>query len=326
MKTIAEISSNFSSLEDCILSIKRAKEAKSWAVKFQLFSPQDLYGHWCKDAYTPGVSPFLDPKWLPALADEAKQVDIETGSIEFMCTAFSSSQYEYVNDFVNIHKIASAEMTDTNILKTVNSFKKPVMISTGGSNIDEIHYALSYLKDCPVTIMFCVAEYPANIIDFRKLQALQKYFDVGHDFGFSDHSKDIFAIPQLAKQLGCYVIEKHCNLADVKESPDLSHSISFKELEFMNRALQNNLSTSQIESHINTDMRLSWRRRFVATTDIQVGDKITVGRNVDIFRCKTKSIDPVITFRPQDINGKTCLISKRQGDPICYGDYEIDID
>lgn len=243
-----------------------------------------------------------------------------------MCTAFSQRNYEFVNEFVNVHKIASAELTDTGILSTVNSFKKPVILSTGGSGLDEISHALMYLKDCKVTIMYCVADYPARVVDLRQLQVLKNNFGSNYDYGFSDHTQDLYAIPYMAKLTGASVIEKHCNLAGVVKSDDAAHSISYKDLDFMNYAIQNDPSPARISEFTSTSMRSMWKRRFVATREINQGDRLLLGVNVDIYRTQVASKDPVLTFRPNDIQGKTCLIFKKPGDPICYGDYEIEIE
>lgn len=322
MKLIAEVSSNFQNLSDCLTSIKLAKKAGAWAVKFQLFSPQDLYGPSCKAIYQPGVSPFLEPTWLDLLKAES----VSQG-IEFMCTAFNPAKYELVNRYVNYHKIASAELTDTNILKTVNSFKKHVFLSTGGSSIDEISHALLYLKDCPVTIMYCVADYPAKVVDFTLLLEMQDYFGTKvYTYGFSDHTTDLFNIPITAQNHDCAYVEKHVNLCGLKNTDDAAHSIGYHDLEFLVKALSGELTRYQIQEHSNKDMKALWKRRFIALQEIKKGDKFVIDKNIGIYRSMHKHQDPVLTFRPWDIQSKTCLIDKKPGEAICYGDYEIEID
>lgn len=313
MKVIAEIGSNWRSLNDCHESIIKAKEAGAWAVKFQLFTPNSLYGPNEKfDLSQLGMTPYLHPHWIPHLAKHATDLDLE-----FMCTAFSPREYEIVNEHVNYHKIASAELTDISILKKVNSFKKPVFLSTGGSDIhDEIRNALLYLRDCDVTIMYCVADYPAKIIDFKKLKQMQYEFGDGYDYGYSDHSLDLLNIPRLAKEAEATVLEKHVRLSNILDTPDASHSCTFDELKLMIDHL--NGSSFDSDKLANNDMRRLWKRRFVAITPIEDGERFRLGVNMGIYRAKVTAEDPVITFRHFDIEGKKSRVKVNKGDVICY--------
>ena len=229
MKVIAEIGSNWRTADDCVRSVRAAKAAGADVIKFQMFNGEDLYGP------TYGGSRGLVPD-LEKISEECF-----VHKIEFMCTAFSSRGYYQVDDFVMAHKIASSEITDENILRTVASFKKPVLLSTGGANYEEINNARRILKDCPVTLMFCVAEYPARVIDFRHLEDMQKHYGLMAHYGYSDHSTDVLNVPLMAKRMGCEVIEKHVNLTDYCDTPDAPHSISGEELSLMVRMIREDL-------------------------------------------------------------------------------------
>ena len=230
MKIIAEVGSNWHTLSDILMSIKTAKEVGADAVKFQLFSNKEMYLD-VPDAKI-GRSPYLDHTWLATMDKYAREV-----GIELMCTAFSAPGYTYVDKFVDTHKIASAEITDFNILKKVNSFKKPVYLSTGGAGIIQIRHALEFLKACRVTIMYCVTEYPARVVDFRHVDKLVGIFKRGYDYGYSDHSIDVLIIPRLAKYHGCNVIEKHVNFTDHKDTDDALHSLSTRDFALMVKSI-----------------------------------------------------------------------------------------
>lgn len=318
MKIIAEVGSNWKTLNDCIYSIKQARRAGAHAVKFQLFNHQELYGQNINFEKI-GETPYLHPDWISILKKECDE-----NEIEFMCTAFSVHGYEKVNPFVSSHKIASAEMTDINILNTVNSFGKTVYLSTGGSNTsNDIRHALLYLKNCPVTIMYCVADYPAKIIDFRKLDQMKYYFGDNYSYGYSDHSIDVFNIPMTAKSKGCSVIEKHVNFTNHKDTNDSGHSLNFEEFSLMSRALMGEMPTiEETESLTNKDMRKIYRRRFIVTKEINSGDKFQIGKNVGIFRATRAYENPVMTFRPWDIEGKVSNKNKIIGEVVCYPDLD----
>lgn len=314
MKVICEIGSNWSSLNDCHLSIQKAKDCGADFVKFQLFTTNSLFGpHEKFNIDLVGKTPYLHPHWIPHLSKQAKDI-----GIEFMCSAFSPREYEMVNPFVNYHKIASAELTDINILRMVNSFKKPVFLSTGGSDLEDIKCALQYLRDCEVTVMYCVAEYPAKIIDFKYFKKMQFTLGDGYDYGYSDHSMDILNIPVLARDQGATVIEKHVNFSSSNDTADAPHSLSGEGLALLIANLRGSLTSDEIFEASNKDMRSMWRRKFVATQAIKPGDKFKLNQNIGIFRTKMKASDPVSTFRHWDVDGHRSASELVPGDVICY--------
>lgn len=234
MQVIAEIGSNHKSKDDCAKSIRLAARFGADVVKFQIFGGFDLYGpNYVGDL---GLWPDLD-----LLALEAKYHDIE-----LMVTAFSPNGYEEVNKYVRRHKIASSEITDLDILDRVNRFKKPVIVSTGGATEAEIETALAKLKDCPVTLLYCVVDYPAKIVDFRHMVELSKTY--GLPVGYSDHTIDVINIPDLAKKNGATIIEKHVNFCGYTDTPDAGHSLNLEEFGIMVRALKG-IPVSMLETY-----------------------------------------------------------------------------
>lgn len=219
MKVIAEVGSNWKTREDCASSISLAKVAGADAVKFQWFTNECLYGV---------IGDRKNKPIINALKDIC-----DTNGIEFMCTAFSPYGYDVINPCVQTHKIASSEITDINILRKVNSFKKPVILSTGGAQTLQIAAALQELKDCPVTILYCVVDYPARVIDFRMLEFYQEIFGKDYSYGYSDHSIDVLNIPKLAEKSGATVLEKHVNFTTHTDTPDAPHSLNFNEFKLM---------------------------------------------------------------------------------------------
>lgn len=317
MKIVAEIGSNWVSFDDIKNSIIKAKECGADAVKFQMFTAKELYG---SEAYGEHMHQhYIHKTDLPKMLEICNEVNIE-----FMCTAFSSQGYEIVNEFVSTHKIASSELTDTGILETVNSFRKPVYLSTGGSSLDEIRLALIKLRDCKVTIMFCVADYPAKIVDFRNFMIMKEFFGNGYDYGFSDHSLDVLHIPTLGHLYECdYVLEKHVNFTSHKHTPDAGHSLNEKEFSLMVRNLKGeDLSPKETELATNQDMKQNHRRRFIAIGPIDKGDKFVIGDNIGIFRPRWQRLDgtELSTFRPWDLDNKSASRDMKFGETLCMED------
>lgn len=252
MKVIAEVGSNIKSFKDCVYSIEQSRLAGANIVKFQLLSRFDLYGEGSKE-YCP-----LKKDWIPDLKNIADQ-----NEIEFMCTGFSPEIYDYLNPFVKIHKIASAEITDLDILNKVASFKKPVILSTGGAKYAQIQQALDILKPCSVIIMYCVPQYPAKIISMDAFEVL-KNFGNNYSYGYSDHSIDACIIPKMFKDAGATIIEKHVNFLEYCDTPDAHHALNFKELSLMCRILKDEvISLVDIDKLNNSQMREEWQRRLI---------------------------------------------------------------
>lgn len=241
MKIIAEIGSNVKVKLEVLESIKLASQAGADVVKFQLYNKKELCGFGSE-------VDLIDRSWFDDMRRCAQK-----NEIELMCTAFSPSGYEFVNQYVDTHKIASAEITDMDILKTVNSFEKPVLLSTGGATNEQIKDALLELMACDVTILYCVTEYPARVVDFRHMTKLKESFP-DFQIGYSDHSIDCLIIPEMAKTLGASVIEKHVNLVGVKNTPDAPHSLNLDEFSLMCQNLKGYVSP------LYTKETCSWQR------------------------------------------------------------------
>lgn len=267
MKIIAEIGSNWNSLNDCLHSIAKAKECGADIVKFQMFTNSDLLG-----PNTFLVEEDMIREWMPTLREEADKV-----GIEFMCTAFSVEGYKYLDPYVLRHKVASSECTHPQILDYLNTTGKEVLLSVAGAEIDaEIKPALERLKDVPVCIMHCVGDYPAKTNDSIKFDELQIAFRNSVAYGYSDHtvSVDGWDRDNCLYELSYY--EKHVSFIDAK-TPDSPHSLNEEEFKFFCRGGDPDL-------FINQDMIKIYRRRLIALRTIEPGEKLELDVNVGIFR------------------------------------------
>jgi sialic acid synthase SpsE len=307
---IAEVGSNWTSLEDCLHSIRQAKACGADAVKFQAYDWEALYGV----PFGPGVTKIagqLPIDWLPHLKSECDYV-----GIEFMCSAFSPELVEAVDPFVNVHKVASAEMTHVRILEKLMEIGKPVILSTGASGVKDIVMALGTLGDTPVVLMYCESSYPATEIHFGKLVNLKQ---LGTLVGYSDHSTDVLVIPVVSTAYGACVIEKHVTFIDA-ETPDSGHSLNgeqFKKMiDHLNGGTVGHIGPSQQEK----PMVLRHNRRLIATCDIAAGDTFRENENFGIYRSLKDDTHAFSPFAINQVNGKTALKAIRAGDGIGPGD------
>jgi sialic acid synthase SpsE len=233
---IADVGSNWrrynddaKNLECALQHIDEAARAGVSAVKFQLFTHEELYG-------VPGDDSFALPaEWLPEL-----KAACDRAGVEFMCTAFSAEGVRVVDPHVKRHKIASAEMMHTGILDAVIATGKPFIVSTGGATEADVLAFVEYVderggdKD-PVgrmSILECVAAYPALPAAYS-LREMMHWREAWSDqVGISDHTLSL-VVALTAVGCGATVFEKHFLASffpfdeggELTATPDEPHSI-----------------------------------------------------------------------------------------------------
>jgi sialic acid synthase SpsE len=340
---IAEVGSNWRTLDDCKLSIAMAKRAGADAVKFQAFTHEALYGR--TDEYLGRVEQEADlqgiaraariaahelpPDWLPILASKAK----DTG-IEFMCSAFSPELVRAVDPYVNLHKVASAELTHLRILEAVRETGKPVILSTGASGPDDVSQALSVIQrrvpthdglwshsDRQVILMYCVAAYPARDIDFRMLDVLGSgLFPSAHGVGYSDHTTDYGVIPRAAVERGACVLEKHFTAIEA-DTPDRPHSLTVDEFRKMVQSIKGERPFAW-GSCEEKEMQLRHNRRLIATCEIKAGQMLIEGENFGIYRSLREDTRGLSGFAAPAVDRRVATKAIQAGDAIGPGDFE----
>ena len=332
---IAEVGSNWRTLEDCANSISQAKACGADAVKFQAYDHQALYGcpdpvpkggvGWVRYGAANGGYGTMKPssvrdsslplEWLPKLKEKADAV-----GIEFMCSAFSTELLGAVDPHVNIHKLASAEMCHVGMLKKLREIGKPVIVSTGAQHIEDIQRAVTILGGTPKVFMYCVAAYPARLIDFFAMISLQERSR--EMVGFSDHSTDALVIPSVAVANGAVAIEKHVNFVGAT-GPDAPHSLTGDEFKAMVKDLRRTARPGWTDigpAKEEKSMITRHKRRLIATREILEGDTLTEGVNFGIYRSLKDESHAFSPFRVDQVNGKTARKTIRAGDGIGPGD------
>ena len=225
---IAEIGSNWRTFEDAKRQIFEANIAGASAVKFQMFTLQELFGPDYKtDAKCYGL-PF---ELVEPLADYCEDV-----GIDFLCSAFSIEGFKFVDMFVKMHKVASPEALDLNIRDFLLFQAKPVIWSNGCA---EIFWASH--KD---VVMECVSKYPAKLTDY----SLRK--PIRGRLGLSDHTLDT-DLARLFRNSECMFFEKHVDFLMDKyddNMPDRCVSIGGEEFRQYVKAIKQEPVTIREES------------------------------------------------------------------------------
>ena len=163
--------------------------------------------------------------------------------IEFLSTGFDNKSLDFLNQLgVKRFKVPSGEITNLPYLRKIGNFGKPVIMSTGMANLNEIANSLeillnSGLDKSNITILHCTTQYPTLIKDVN----LNAMITIANKFktkvGYSDHTEGIdVAISAVA--MGASVIEKHLTLDRNFDGPDHQASIEPKEFKDMVRNIK----------------------------------------------------------------------------------------
>lgn len=239
---IAEMSANHNGkIENAYRIIDMAKRCGADAIKIQTYTADTItmnmdspdfmitdglwQGQSLYELYEQASMPW---EWHKPLFDYAAQQDITIFSSPFDFTAVDL--LEDLN--APAYKIASFEAIDLPLIKYAASTKKPLIISTGMADADEIEEAVQAARDggCEsLAILHCVSGYPAPPEDYnlRTIQDMRSRFNI--PVGLSDHTlSNTTAVTSVA--LGSCIIEKHVTLDRNNGGADDSFSLEEKEL------------------------------------------------------------------------------------------------
>lgn len=287
---IAEISANHNgSFETALKIIEEAKKAGADAVKLQTYTADTITldcdaeefqihgGLWDgKTLYQLYQEAHMPWAWHEPLFDHARKLGITIFSSPFDNTAVDL--LEGLN--APAYKIASFEAVDLPLIKYVASTGKPMIISTGMADAEEIQEAIDAAREggCEsLAILHCVSGYPAPAEDYNLRtipNMMQRY---GLVTGLSDHTLDnTTAIASVV--LGASIIEKHFTLNRDGGGPDDSFSLEPAELASLCRDSKTAWSALGRVDYGRKSSELSntkFRRSLYFVTNLRAGDVIT---------------------------------------------------
>jgi N,N'-diacetyllegionaminate synthase len=295
---IAEAGVNHNgSLDLALKLVDAAADAGADAVKFQTFRADDIVAPGTeKAAYQKTTTGDGDQHaMIRALelseADHAAIVDrCRIRGIEFMSTPFDAWAADLLFRLgMQRVKIASGELTNRPFLERLARSGKPLILSTGMANLDEVRRAVDWLRDARrnallpdasgewLTILHCTSNYPALPQDVN-LRAMSTLGTLGFPVGYSDHTLGI-EVSLAAVALGATVIEKHFTLDRNLPGPDHPASLDPTQLTALVsgiRAVADSLGDgvkSPRESEL--PVRALVRRSAFATRDLPAGAQLT---------------------------------------------------
>lgn len=287
---IAEMSANHNGkLNNALRLITEAKHAGASAIKLQTYTADTITlnsnapefqiheGLWGgKSLYQLYQEAQMPWEWHSPLFEHARKVGITIFSSPFDTTAVDL--LEELN--APAYKIASFEAIDLPLISYVASTGKPMIISTGMANAEEIEDAIEAARTggCKeLAILHCVSGYPAPAEDYnlRTLLDMQQRF--GLVTGLSDHTLDnTTAIASVA--LGASIIEKHFTLDRNGGGPDDSFSLEpaeLKQLCISARTAWSALGQVDYSRKSSEVGNVKFRRSLYFVKDLQVGETIT---------------------------------------------------
>lgn len=275
-----------------------AKEAGADAVKFQTYRSQTVYvpeageSDYLSDlGIRSSINAIFDDLAMPydligELASYCNQV-----GIEFMSTPFSVADAEAVDPYVQRHKVASYEINHVRLLEWLSRTGKPLIVSTGSTTPDDIAFCLDVVRNAgssPITLLQCTSAYPTPMdgLNLGAIRWLRETYGVAA--GLSDHSRDPVVAPVAAVALGATVIEKHYTLSNRLPGADHPFALEPLELKAMVKAIRmaEDALGSGTKQVLDAERELERFavRAIQAIRDIQPGDQLVEGDNVDVLR------------------------------------------
>ncbi|OZA76566.1 MAG: pseudaminic acid synthase [Caulobacter sp. 39-67-4] len=287
---ICELSGNHNgSLERCLTMVDAAAATGCDAIKIQTYTADTITldvdrpefrihgglwdGRTLYELYQEAQTPF---EWHAAIFERARQHGV---------TLFSSPFDETAVDLLDglgapAFKIASFEAVDLPLIKYAASKGKPLIISTGMANLQEMQTALDTALGAGadgVMLLHCVSSYPSTFADANVRTVADMAQRFGCPVGLSDHTPGT-AASVAAVSVGACAVEKHFTLARSDGGPDAAFSlepVEFKALVDDCRNAWAALGRAHYDTLGSEQASLLFRRSLYVTADVKAGEPLT---------------------------------------------------
>lgn len=278
--------------------IDEAKEGGADAVKFQTYKAEKLaaknspaYWDITKEPTTSQFELFKkhDSFWkeeMFLLKDYCSSMDIE-----FMSTPFDIESATFLNEVMDVFKISSSDITNKPFIEYISQFKKPIILSTGASNLDEINNAVEWIYESNdnLALLHCILNYPT----LDENANIGMIWDISNRFqeliiGYSDHTlPNNMKVCEIATLMGARIIEKHFTHDKTLPGNDHYHAMDINDLKHFKSLMKKNIEIlgefqkksldSEIKSRENARRSLV-ANRFIAAGEIIKAEDLTFKR------------------------------------------------
>jgi pseudaminic acid synthase len=326
---VAELSGNHNGrLDRAVALVRAAKAAGADAVKLQTYTADTLTidsdqpyfriegdnawkGRTLYQLYQEAATPW---EWHAELFKVAREEGLEVFS-----TPFDATAVDFLESLgANLHKIASFELVDPELVERVARTGKPVILSTGMASEPEIRGAVDVIArtgNRQLVLLKCTSAYPAPLdsMNIRTLPLLRERF--GTPVGLSDHClNERAAVAAVA--LGACVVEKHLTLDRADGGVDAGFSLNPAEFRDMVQALRETeaaLGIASFGAGVADRDNIVFRRSLFAVRDIAAGEVLS-RENIRIIR-------PGHGLPPGEIMnvlGRRAATAIRRGTPLAW--------
>jgi pseudaminic acid synthase len=321
---IAELSANHNNDFDlAVKTIEAMAKAGADAVKIQTYTADSLSLDIDNEIFGPkkeglwkGIRPYelykeasMPYEWQPRL----KKIANDLGLI-FFSSPFDKEGVDFLEQMdVPMYKIASFEINDIPLIEYTASKGKPIIISTGVADIDDIVLAVdTCLKagNNQISLLKCTSEYPATVNRANLLTIPDMKERFGVTIGVSDHTMGS-TVPIVAVSLGARIVEKHFILDRKMGGPDSVFSMEPDEFNSMVLSVRETEASLGQVSYELLEKNKNRRRSIFVVRDIKAGEVITE-KNV-------RSIRPGIGLEPKYLNeilGHKAIVNLSKGTPF----------
>jgi len=250
----------------------------------------------------------------------------DNAGIEFMSTPFDEESATFLNDLMSTFKISSSDITNKPFIEYIANFGKPLILSTGASDIAEIEQAVNWISDTnnnQLALLHCILNYPTDNqnANLGMIRSLKNSFP-GKIIGYSDHTlPKNMKVLELAFLLGARIIEKHFTHDKTLKGNDHYHAMDKYDLILFNRNLDNIIELYGKENKTALDSeepaRVNARRSLVADSDIKKGT-IICDSHIALKR-PAHGIEPKYY---KDVIGMKALRDIRDDEVLQWTDFE----
>ena len=263
--------------------IDAAVDSGANAVKFQKRSITDLYRKEALD------DPNIESQGFEILLAELKEIELTKEQyneiikyciekrITFLCTAWDKASVDFLETLdLPAYKISSGDMTNLPLIDYITKLKKPLIISTGMSTLEEIEKTVNFVKKTkvPFILLHANSTYPSPIesLNLSLISHYRSKFNV--PIGFSDHESGVIG-SITAVNLGAVIIERHITLD--KKMKGLDHSSSSEPKEFKEMIQLIRLSEKAVGKPIKKMTRAEVLQREVVAKSLICSSNINKG-------------------------------------------------
>ncbi len=270
--------------------IDEAAEGGAHAIKFQTYKAETLTirdspSYWDTDQEKVKnqfeLFKMYDKFWKKEY--EELKIECDKTGIEFLSTPFDILSSDFLNDLMPVYKISSSDITNFPFIKHICGFGKPILLSTGASNLWEIQQAVELIGHYknPLALLQCILNYPTLYENANLGMILDQKKKFPETIpGYSDHTlPGNMDVLKTATLLGAVILEKHFTYDKSLPGNDHYHAMDKEDLKYFFKDMDKifeiigDFKKKPIESEAKSI--LNARRSLVAKRKISAGEKIS---------------------------------------------------